>query len=199
MTKLFILLMFLMAFALSACHRELPEEKVITEPQPPEIYVQAQKAEKQGDYQKAFMLYSELVDKVDTPKIIHDLTLRRSETLMKMGQYPAAFSMLNPMPEYPTNLYECQKMILAAQILKKMNGKPEHVEALMEVAIDNRIDENGAILFKAQGYAMLGREYVANGKTARAMKCFEYAAELYEKDGKSQEANTCRNIADYLR
>ncbi len=199
MFKLITLSMFTLIISLSACNLPMPEDEKIKEPEPPELYVKAQQAEKQGNYQQAFMLYSELIDKVDTPKIIRKLTICRAEMLMKMGQYPAALGMLNPMPDYPTNLFECQKMMLAAQILKKMDGKPEYVEALMEVAIDNKIDEDGVIPFKAHGYAMLGRQYIANGKNARAIKCFAYASELYTKDGKNEEAMACKNIMDYLR
>ncbi len=160
---------------------------------------QASRLEKVGNYQKAYIIYCEIQKDCDDINVYRDIQLRLADILLKMRKYPAALSALAPMPELPESLYDCKKLFMAARVLKKMKGKPEHIEALMEVALDNRIDEPGVVPFKADGYAELGRVYVDNKKIPRAIKCFKYAADLYKMDENNKKADACRNILEYLR
>lgn len=151
------------------------------------------------NYQQAFTLYSEARAEAAEEKIFQLLQVKIAGTLYEMNNLPAALAALSPMPELPEDLNDCRKLVMAARILHRMKGKPEHVEALLEVALDNSIGGEGSLAFKASGYAELGRVYVANGKTARAVKCFEYAAGLYARSGDAENAAACKNIMEYLR
>lgn len=155
--------------------------------------------EKRGVYETAYIRYSEALGALDDPALSREAVLARARTLFEMRRYGAALAALSPMPELPGNLFDCRKMALASRILQKMNVKPEYVEALMEVALDNNIEEAGVAQFKADGYADLGRIYIANKKVEKAAKCFEFAAGLYERNGDLEKARTCRNIRDYLK
>lgn len=160
---------------------------------------QADDLMKQKKYQQAFILYCEAQKETKDVKIFRNLQLKISASQYEMRNYPAALAALAPMPELPATLNDCQKLVMAARILQKMKGKPEYIEALLEVALDNSIDEPGVIPFKASGYAELGRVYVANRKTSRAVRCFEYAAQLYNMTGDKENELICRNIMEYLR
>ncbi len=175
-------------------------------PEPPQLPVpgvallqEAVELETRGVYETAYIRYNEALSELEDPVLSREAMLARARTLFEMRRYGAALAALSPMPELPASLYDCRKMALASRILQKMNVKPEYVEALMEVALDNNIEETGVALFKADGYADLGRIYIANEKVEKAAKCFEYAAELYERNGNTGKANACRNIRDYLK
>lgn len=154
---------------------------------------------KEKKFRQAFMLYSEVRKEAGDVRQFRELQLKIAAAHFEMHNFPAALAAIAPMPELPATLHDCQKLVLAARILQKMKGKPEHIESLLEVALDNTIEEPGVIPFKAFGYAELGRVYVANQKTPRAIKCFQYAARLYEAAGDRENARICRNIMEYLR
>lgn len=160
---------------------------------------QADEQLKQKNYAQALILYGEAQGETSDVKLFRKLQLKIAETQYEMRNYPAALATLAPMPELPATLNDCQKLVMAARILQQMNSKPEYIEALLEVALDNSIDEPGTIPFKAFGYAELGKVYVSNKKTARAIKCFEYAAKLYKLAGDEENAAICKNIMEYLR
>lgn len=155
--------------------------------------------EKRGVYESAYIRYSEALGELQDQGLYREALLARARTLFEMRRYPAALAALSPMPELPETLFDCRKMALAARILQQMRVKPEYVEALLEVALDNRIEEPGVLAFKADGYADLGKLYIANSKVEKAAKCFEYAAGLYERNGDETRAKACRNIQDYLK
>ncbi len=163
------------------------------------ILREARQLEKSGDLKTAYIRYSEAMDHAGDLAVMRHIGLERAALLLKMKRCNAALAALEPMPEFPDNLYDCRKMMLAAKILQHMNIKGEYIEALMEVALDNHIDEPGVIPFKAAGYTELGKVYVANRKTRRAVKCFDFAAELYRKNNEPEKAQTCANIRDYLK
>ncbi|HBJ95392.1 MAG TPA: hypothetical protein DDZ11_02650 [Lentisphaeria bacterium] len=150
------------------------------------------------NWQKAFMMYSEALSEVENVKLYGEIQLKTAYSLYMMKQYPAALAALAPLPELPATLLDCKKLALASGILHKMNGAPKYVEALLEVALDNSIEASGVIPFKAAAYAELGRIYAEHGKNLRAVKCFEYAAELYDMLGEKEQASACHNIAEYL-
>ncbi len=190
-----------MPVVMAACSTVAPDTAAAPPAQPTAEarMAEARACEQTGNYQKAFIIYSELQSEADDVKTHRALQMLRANALFEMRNYPAALAALAPMPEMPATLDDCRKMILAARILQSMKGKPEHVEALLEVALDNSIDDPEAIPVKAGGYAELGKIYVANGKNARAIKCFENAAQLYEMDNDEEKAKICRNIMEYLR
>lgn len=174
--------------------------KSLPEPSPLEKKIrQGDTLLKQKNFRQAFIAYTEAQKECTDIKVFRDLQLKRAGTLLEMKNFPAALAALAPMPEFPATLNDCQKMVLAARILQKMKSKGEYVEALLEVALDNSIDAPGIIPFKASGYAELGRVYVANKKTARAAKCFEYAAKLYQMANDEENARICKNIMEYLQ
>ncbi len=154
---------------------------------------------KQNKFQEAYIIYCEAQNETTDEKLYKNLQVKIAAVLYEMQNYHAALAALAPMPELPGTLNDCQKMAIAAKILKKMNGKPEHIEALLEVALDNSIDEPGAIEFKAAAYAELGKVYVENRKTYRAVKSFEYAATLFDMINETEQAKICRNIIEYLK
>ncbi len=160
---------------------------------------EADRCADQKQWRKAFVIYSEAQKEIDDLKLHRAVQLKISRALCGMKNDPAALAALAPMPEFPATLNDCKKLAMASRILHRMKGKPDHVEALLEVALDNAIDEPGVIPFKAAGYAELGRLYVAHRKTARAVKCFEYAAKLYRISGDREQAAACRNIMEYLK
>lgn len=150
-------------------------------------------------WQQAFVAYSDALNSIDDYQLHQEVKLKVVESLYELQDYPAALAGLAPMPELPATLLDCKKLAMASRILHKMKSKPEYVEALLEVALDNTVQGDGVILFKAQGYAELGKIYVSNGKTAKASKCFEYASELYEMEGNTAQADACKNIMEYLK
>jgi len=152
-----------------------------------------------GDFQKAFIFYCELQNNIDDQKEYQKISLLKADLLLQMQNYPAALASLAPIPELPATLYDCKKLILASRILQKLKGNPDHIEALLEVALDNSIHESGVIFVKASGYAELGKIYIKHKKSRRAIKCFEYAAMLYDQMDDSQNADACRNIMEYLQ
>lgn len=178
-----------------------PPEEAVPPPSAPGVVLlrEAIDLEKRGVYETAYIRYNEALTELEDPALSREATLARARTLFEMRRYSAALAALSPMPDLPGNLQDCRKMALASRILQKMNVKPEYVEALMEVALDNNIEEPGVGQFKADGYADLGRIYIANGKVERAAKCFEFAAGLYEHNGDEEKARTCRNIRNYLQ
>lgn len=155
--------------------------------------------EKSNQWEQAYLLYRDLQTDTDDPTVHRSLQLKAANALFMAGRYPAALAALSPMPELPGSLHDAKKLALAARILQKMDGKPEHVEALLEIALDNSFEGRDADMFRAAGYAELGRVYFSNSKNARAAKCFEYASELFEALHDEEQAETCRHIAEYLR
>ncbi len=154
---------------------------------------------KRGNWQEAYKIYGELQQNTTDVATFENLQIMKSNALFGMGNYPAALAELAPMPEFPETLYDCKKLAMAARILSKMDTKAEYVESLLEVALDNNVDGDGVIQFKAAGYAELGRVYVTNKKIGKAIKCFEYAADLYDMVNNKEQANACRNIMEYLK
>lgn len=192
-----LLLLVLLAGCATVKQEELKKEPVLT---PLEQKIKkADELFRQKNFQQSFILYSEAQKENADIKLHRDLQLKISAVQFEMRNYPAALAALAPMPEFPATLNDCKKLVMASRILQKMNGKAEHIEALLEVALDNSVDEPGTIEFKAFGYAELGRVYVANKKTARAVKCFEYAAKLYKMAGDKENAVICKNIMEYLK
>ncbi len=159
----------------------------------------ADKLFKQGRWQDAFISYSEILKNCEDVKLYRELQVKVASSLYRMQKYPAALAALSPMPEMPASLNDCKKMAMAAQILMAMKAKTEYVESLWEVALDNKVDGDGVMAFKADGYARLGKIYFDNGKNAHAIKCFEYASDLYKKLGNQEKSDNCRNIMEYLR
>lgn len=182
----------------SSLEQKLPEPAPKQNPLEQKID-QADSLLRQKKFRQAFILYSEAQKETNDIKIYRNLQIKIAGAQLEMKNYPAALAALAPMPEFPATLNDCQKLVMAARILQKMNGKPEYIEALLEVALDNSVDEPGTIPFKAYGYAELGKVYVANKKTARAIRCFEYAAKLYSMTGDEENVRICRNIVEYLR
>lgn len=192
----------LLALILFTGCASLKQEKQKSEPQLSPLELKINRADgllKQKNYQQAFMLYAEAQKEAKDEKVFRELQLKISATQFEMNNFPAAMAALAPMPEFPATLNDCKKLVMAARILQKMNGKPEHIEALLEVALDNSINEPGTVPFKASGYAELGKVYVANKKTPRAVKCFEYATKLYKIVGDEENAAICKNIMEYLQ
>lgn len=197
--KCFIL--FFLTLLLAGCNtvQQEPQKSVPVLTPLEQKVKQADLLAKQKNYQKAFILYSEAQKETQNIKIFRNLQLKISSVQYEMKNYPAALAALSPMPELPATLNDCQKLVMASRILQKMKSKGEYIEALLEVALDNSINEPGVIPFKAAGYAELGKVYVANKKTSRAVKCFEYAAKLYDMANDKENAVICRNIMEYLR
>lgn len=197
-SKYCLFLLFTLLFA-GCATTEVKVRKTPAEVSLEEKIAKADDLLKKKDHQQAFILYSEALKEIKDIKVYRELQLKISSTQYEMKNYPAALAALAPMPELPATLNDCKKLVMAAKILQQMKSKKEYVEALLEVALDNPVDEPGTIPFKAYGYAELGKVYVANGKTARAVKCFEYAAKLYNMADDKENAKACRNIMEYLR
>lgn len=161
--------------------------------------IQADSCAEEKRWEEAYKLYSELQRDADDPAACRAIQLKTANALFMLGRHSAALAALAPMPELPGSLHDAKKLALASRILQKMNGKPEHVEALLEIALDNSFEGTEADLFRANGYAELGRVYFANSKNARAAKCFEYASDLFRSLDDKEQAETCRHIAEYLK
>ena len=205
MKNKFIYIVLVLPVFFSAC-LILPEQKNKEEiKQPVKIsplqakIIKADSLAKKQNWIEAFKLYSDAKKDTDDFKQYQNIQLKKVAVLIGMKNYQAALVALAPMPELPATLNDCKKLALASTILDKMNSKKEYVEALLEVALDNSIDEAGAIEFKAAGYAQLGRLYIKNKKIPRAIKAFKYASELYEMINNQEQAKVCKNIMDYLR
>ena len=200
MRKITLYIGVLFILAAAGCATSTPE---VAEPaaSPPgmSLFENARGLEASGNYEKAYVAYSEALTELDDVALYQEAIIARARTLHLMNRHGAALSALSPMPEFPETLFDCRKMVLAAKILQRMDSPSEYVEALLEVALDTELNENGVLLFKAEGYAELGKVYIAGNKVDRAMRCFEYAAELYEKYGDMGKMRTCLNIRDYLK
>lgn len=159
----------------------------------------ARAAEQAGNLDSAYKLYSEALTAITDHDLYAETLLARARVLKNMGRFSAALAAVAPLPENPRSIYDCRKMIFAAEVLQQMGDKDEHVEALYEVALDNRLGGRDALAFRAHGYAALGRLYLERRKTARASGCFSRAEKLYAAAGLDDKAQTCREIREYIQ
>ena len=201
MRKITLYIGSLLMLAVAGCTTAATDAVETAEPSPPGMaaFENARRLELAGNFEKAYIAYSEVLAELEDKAMYQEAVLARAGALYQLSRYGAALAALSPMPEIPETLFDCRKMGLAAKILQRMETPREYVEALWEVALDTTIHEEGATLFKAGGYAELGKIYIAGDKIERAMKCFDYAAKLYEKCGDTEKMKTCLNVRDYLK
>ena len=75
---------------------------------------------KQNKFQEAYIIYCEAQNETTDEKLYKNLQVKIAAVLYEMQNYHAALAALAPMPELPGTLNDCQKMAIAAKILKKM-------------------------------------------------------------------------------
>lgn len=175
---------------------EAVNELTDNETPPHELFKRAQDLEKTNPTE-AVKLYSMVAGRGDNFTLHKAAILARARVLMDMRDFEAAMSSLTPLSENPQTLFDCRKLAMASRLLMSQ-GDFIQAESLMEVAVDNVSTGKETEIFRAEAFATLGKIYIQNKKSDRALTAFRIAGDLYTQNNFPEQAKACKNIAEFI-
>ncbi|MDR1480618.1 MAG: hypothetical protein LBJ00_16950 [Planctomycetaceae bacterium] len=212
---LIYILMLLILFFVQGCHvyhhLHKPEPVRVTSELPLRKLERAQLLQQSGDYLDALVKYREVIASCRDRNEVAIAKIGGAECLLKIKKFPAALSILEPVPLNVTEENDVRKLALVGEILLNMERSKE-AEIYLEIAVgslelESMIGENVPVLnnggtknrmvgvganidmgvdIEAWIPAMvinLGCAYLKNDKPEYALVMYQFASHLYQEKG----------------
>ncbi|MDR1052540.1 MAG: hypothetical protein LBL39_00030 [Planctomycetaceae bacterium] len=231
MARFFIcVLILLFLFFVQGCqvyrHFHKPEPVRVTSELPLHKLERARLLQQSGDYLGALIKYREVIASCHNRSEVALAKIGGAECLLKIKKFPAALSILEPVPLNVTDENDVRKLALVGEILLNMERSKE-AEIYLEIAVsslelESMIGENiplpnygmkqnvtvemgtnvdADVVLESWVPAMvvnLGCAYLKNDKPEYALVMYQFASYIYQKNGDQILATRAMRMYDDL-